>query len=116
MINLESAPMPVRLNGEVTVDFDGTLYGGNGFLHETEHKSKFVIGDLDEHGSFDRYWMDAPSNDFLLAWSYPEDITANNLEVGRIMHSFAKWMRSEGIGPASGAPSSKRAEARHDQA
>ncbi|MEQ8456905.1 MAG: radical SAM protein [Sandaracinaceae bacterium] len=116
MINLESAPMPVRLNGEVTVDFDGTLYGGNGFLHETEHKSKFVIGDLDEHGSFDRYWMDAPSNDFLLAWSYPEDITANNLEVGRIMTSFAKWMRSEGIGPASGAPSSKRAEARHDQA
>jgi len=95
MINLESAPMPVRLNGEVTVDFDGTLYGGNGFLHETEHKSKFVVGHLDDLHGFDRYWLDQPSNEYLLAYSYAPDVTQNNLGVGRLMASFCRWLRRE---------------------
>ena len=68
MVNLESEPMPVRLNGEVTVDWDGTVFGGNAFLHETEHKQKFVVGHLDDLHGFDRYWMDALPNDFLLEW------------------------------------------------
>ena len=92
LINLEGQPMPIRLNGEVTVDWDGTVYGGNAFLHETEHKQKFVTGHLDDLHSFDRYWMDGPSNDYLLDWSYPPDITKNNLEVGRIFRSFHQWM------------------------
>jgi len=102
MVNLEGRPMPIRLNGEVTVDWDGTIYGGNAFLHETEHKEKFVVGHLDEARCFDRYWMDAPSNDFLLEWSYKTDVTKNNLSVGRIMTSFMAWMQKQPIGP--GAP------------
>jgi len=92
LINLEGQPMPIRLNGEITVDWDGTIYGGNAFLHETEHKQKFVIGQLDDLGSFDRYWLDSPTNDYLLDWSYPPDITKNNLDVGRIFRSFHQWM------------------------
>jgi hypothetical protein len=80
------------------VDWDGTIYGGNAFLHETEHKQKFVIGQLDDLGSFDRYWMNAPTNDYLLDWSYPPDITTNNLQMGAIMTSFIKWMQAGGIG------------------
>lgn len=99
MVNLEGKPMPIRLNGEVTVDWDGTVYGGNAFLHETEHKDKFVVGHLDDARCFDRYWMDAPSNDFLLCWSYKEDVTKNNLAVGRIMTSFMAWMQRQPIGP-----------------
>ena len=99
MVNLEGRPLPIRLNAEITVDWDGTIYGGNAFLHETEHKKKFVIGHLDDMGSFDRYWMDAPTNAFLLDWSYPPDVTANNLKVGAIMTSFIKWMQASGIGP-----------------
>ena len=94
LINLEGQPVPIRLNGEVTVDWDGTVYGGNAFLHETEHKQKFVTGHLDDLHSFDRYWMDGPSNDYLLDWSYPPDVTQNNLEVGRIFRSFHQWMAS----------------------
>ncbi|HHO53495.1 MAG TPA: radical SAM protein [Deltaproteobacteria bacterium] len=105
MVNLESEPIPVRLNGELTVDWDGTLYGGNAFLHETEHKDRFVVGHLDELGSFDRYWMDAPSNEALLAYSYPAPITENNLEVGRLVRSFIRWMRLEGLGPGRATPS-----------
>ncbi len=97
MINLLSRPMPIRLNGEITADYDGTLYGGNAFLHETEHKEKFVIGHLDDLGSFDRYWLDSPPNDDLLVWSYPPDITENNLTMGHVMSSFIKWMRRDGV-------------------
>jgi radical SAM superfamily enzyme YgiQ (UPF0313 family) len=103
MVNLEGKPMPIRLNGEVTVDWDGTIYGGNAFLHETEHKERFVVGHLDEARCFDRYWMDAPSNDFLLQWSYEPDVTKNNLAVGRIMTSFMAWMQRKHIGPLAPA-------------
>jgi MoaA/NifB/PqqE/SkfB family radical SAM enzyme len=94
-INAENRPMPVRLNGEVTVDYDGTIYGGNGFLHETEHKDRFIVGHLDDAKSFDRYWFDVPSNEFLLKYSYPPDVTRNNLAVGRMMRSFCLWLRGE---------------------
>lgn len=93
LVNAEHAPMPVRLNGEITVDHDGTVYGGNGFLHETEHKDRFRVGHLDDLHGFDRYWLDAPHNDYLLRWSYPEDVTDNNLKLGRVMASFVKWLR-----------------------
>ncbi len=104
-INAENRPMPVRLNGEVTVDHDGTIYGGNAFLRETEHKERFVVGHLDDARGFERYWLDAPSNELLLQYSYPPDITRNNLAVGKLMRSFCLWLRGES------APAPRRAAA-----
>lgn len=98
LINLEQEPPPVRLNAEITVDWDGTVYGGNSFLHETEHKDHFRLGTLDDLRGFDRYWLDAPTNDAMLDWSYRARITENNLKVGAIMRSFIRWMRKRGIG------------------
>jgi hypothetical protein len=95
VVNLENKAMPIRLNGEVTVDWDGTIYGGNAFLHETEHKQKFVIGRLDDGASYDRYVLDGPTNEHLLQWSYPPDVTENNLAVGAIMTSWMRWMQRE---------------------
>jgi len=94
-INAERPPMPIRLNGEVTVDWDGTIYDGNAFLHETEHKQRFVAGHLDDAQSFDRYWLDGPTNEFLLEYSYPSDVTANNLAVGKSLRSFCLWLRDQ---------------------
>ena len=94
-VNAEQPPMAIRLNGEVTVDWDGTVYGGNAFLHETEHKERFVVGHLDDASNFDRYWLDGPSNEDLLAWSYPPDITANNLAVGKSLRAFCTWLRRQ---------------------
>ncbi len=94
-VNAENAPGPVRLNAEVTVDWDGAVYGGNAFLHETEHKSRFRLGHLDDLASFDRYWLDAPPNDALLRYSYPPEVMANNLKVGAVLASFVKWYRRE---------------------
>ena len=99
LINLLEAPMPMRLNGEVTVDYDGTIYGGNGFLHETEHKQRFSAGHLDAQTHFDRHWLDIPANEVLLEWSYPAEVTENNLAVAAVFTSFLKWMRNEmGLG------------------
>lgn len=101
LVNLERRPQPILLNGEVTVDFDGTIYGGNGFLHETKNKDKFVVGHLDDESSFDRYDLDMPANEYLLEWSYPPEETKNNLEVGKIMASFVAWMQEgEHVPPA----------------
>lgn len=97
LVNLDESPMPIRLHGEVTVDWDGTIYGGNAFLHETEYKQDFVVGHLNDLQSFDRYWIDAPENDYLLERGYSPDVTRNNLEVGKIMASFVRWMISQKI-------------------
>jgi MoaA/NifB/PqqE/SkfB family radical SAM enzyme len=95
LVNGEERPMPMRLNAEVTVDWDGTIYGGNAFLHETEHKDRFRLGHLSDQHAFDRYWMDAPRNEELVAWSYPPEVTANNLKIGAVMTDFLRWWRSE---------------------
>jgi MoaA/NifB/PqqE/SkfB family radical SAM enzyme len=97
LINLEQEPPRVRLNAEITVDFDGTVYGGNAFLHETQHKEHFRLGTLDDLRNFDRYWLDAPTNDAMLDWSYRAEVTKNNLKVGAIMRSYIRWMRNDGI-------------------
>ncbi len=95
-INMQNKPVPMRLNGEVTVDWDGTIYGGNAFLHETEHKDKFVLATLDDQTGVDRYWIDATDNHFLLDWSYRPTVTRNNVEVGKVMASFIQWMTRQG--------------------
>lgn len=102
-INMRHKPMAMRLNGEVTVDWDGTIYGGNAFLHETDHKEKFVVGHLDDLTGVDRYWVDATDNNFLLDWSYRRKVTENNVEVGKVMASLCAWLTRQGFAP-DGAP------------
>lgn len=94
-VNAENEPLPIRLNGEITVDYDGTIYGGNAFLHETEHKQRFVRGHLDDLHGFDRYWMDAPPNAELVKYGYGPEVTQNNLKVGAVMSDFIRWYRAD---------------------
>lgn len=98
LINIRERPMAMRLNGEVTVDHDGTIYSGNSFLHETERKDRFRVAHLDDYTGIDRYWVDAAANEYLLQWSYKPKITENNLKVGRIMASFCKWLVANHLG------------------
>ena len=103
LVNLENGADAIRLNAEITVDYDGRIYGGNAFLHETEHKDRFCMGHLDDLGHFDRYWLDMPENAALLEWSYPPEVTANNLEVGRLLASFLRWVRRRAAASDAGA-------------
>ena len=102
LINLESEPMPMRLNGEITVDWDGSIHGGNAFLQRQSDSEELRIGHVDELTSFDRAWIDMPENTQLLGCTYSAEVTANNVSVGRIFASFIRWMRQQGIGASQG--------------
>ena len=86
---------PMLLNCEITVDFDGSIYFGNGFLVRTSTPGAFDAGRLDELESFDAYYVRRPDNDYLLDHTYPEGITKNNLQVGRIFASFVRHIREK---------------------
>jgi radical SAM superfamily enzyme YgiQ (UPF0313 family) len=92
LVNLDNPESKMLLNGEVTVDWDGTVFGGNGFLHETHNKADYVVGHLDDLANFDRYVLDALTQEQLLEWGYPPKITANNQAVGAILQSFLRWL------------------------
>ena len=94
-INLEAAPINMRLNGEITVDWDGTLHSGNAFLLKGRKAGELILGDVDALQNFDRYWLDVVDNDVLLDSTYSPEITANNLEVGKIFNSWIRWMRKK---------------------
>jgi pyruvate-formate lyase-activating enzyme len=108
-INMNHSPLAMRLNGEVTVDWDGTIFGGNQFLHETENKPLFKVGHLDEATGIDRYWIDQTDNNFLLLHGYKPHVTDNNVEVGKILASFIQWMNRDGFGPRGPLSASERA-------
>ena len=92
-IDLRSFRDPMLLNGETTVDHDGTVYHGNGFLIRTADAADFRAGHLDDLEAFDTYAYDRPDNAYLVRHTYPAEVARNNTEVGRIYGSFVKHMR-----------------------
>ncbi|MFH1438169.1 MAG: radical SAM protein [Pseudomonadota bacterium] len=94
-VDLWSLRRPMLLNCEITVDFDGAIYFGNGFLVSSSTPGAFDAGRLDELESFDAYSVRRPDNDYLLEHTYPEGITKNNLQVGRIFASFVRHIREK---------------------
>jgi len=92
-IDLRSFRDPMLLNGETTVDHDGTVYHGNGFLIRSADAARFRAGHLDDLESFDAYTFARPDNAYLVRHTYPPDLARNNIEVGRIYGSFVQHMR-----------------------
>ncbi len=92
-VDLRAWRHPMLLNGEVTVDVDGTIYYGNGFLVRHADPAAFRAGHLDDLDPLDLYLLRKPDNETLLRHTYPAAITANNVEVGRIYGSFVRHMR-----------------------
>ena len=93
LINLRTYRDPMLLNGEITVDHDGTVYNGNGFLIRTADAGWFRAGHLDDLANFDTYQANRPDNGALVEHTYPAEMSANSLSVGRIYGSFVKHMR-----------------------
>ena len=50
------------------------------------------MGTLDDLRGFDSYRLELSNNEYLLEWSYPPEVTENNLQVGAIFSSFIRWM------------------------
>lgn len=113
LLDLRTFSVPMLLNCEVTVDHDGTVYYGNGFLVRTADPDSFRAGHLDDLECMDTYLVQKPDNDYLIRHTYPEDVAANNLSVARVYASFVRHMRrrfpelarpSAVRSPASGHP------------
>jgi sulfatase maturation enzyme AslB (radical SAM superfamily) len=92
-VDLWSFRRPMLLNCELTVDYDGTIYYGNGFLVRTSTAGAFTAGRLDALEGFDAYYVRRPENEYLLEHTYPKAITENNLQVARILGSFVRHVR-----------------------
>jgi hypothetical protein len=93
VVNTRETRMRVRTNGEITVDWDGTVMGSNGFLYVPEKREQYRIGHLDDLANLERYFCDGMSPDDLLELWYPADIRANNERVGAVLMSFVRWMQ-----------------------
>ena len=93
-VDLWSYRTPVLLNAEITVDYDGSVYFGNGFLVKTSTKGAFYAGNLNDLEGFDACFMRRPSNEYFLKHTYPPEVTENNIKVGRILGSFVRHIRS----------------------
>jgi len=93
-LDLRSFRDPMLLNGEITVDHDGTVYFGNGFLIRTADPAAFRAGHLDDLENFDSYVLRKPDNAWLIRHTYPAEVAHNNIEVGRIYGSFVRHMRA----------------------
>lgn len=94
MLDLRTFRKPMLLNGEITVDHDGTVFYGNGFLVRTARPERFRAGHLDDLENMDAYLIRRLDNDTLIEHTYPPDVARNNIQVGRIFASFVNHMRA----------------------
>ena len=94
LVNLSETMLPVRGNLEVTVDWDGTVFGTSAFLYIPKYREEFRLGHLDDGASFRRYVHDGLQMDHLLAHWYREGMADNNRSVGAVLMSFVRWMNA----------------------
>lgn len=95
LVNLRETLLPVRTNLEVTVDFDGTVFGTTAFLTISKHRDKFRLGHLDDACSLRRYVHEGFQREHLLSLWYRDGMAENNTAVGAVMNSFLRWMREQ---------------------
>ncbi len=93
LVNLEETLLPVRGNLEVTIDWDGGVFGTTAFLVNTKHREDFRLGHLDDARSFDRYQHDGFEMDHLLSNWFSPEMADNNRLVGSVLMSFIRHMK-----------------------
>lgn len=100
LVNLEETLLEVRANGELTVDFDGQVYGSTSFLYTPALAEGQRVGHLDDLTGFDRYALDGFDTTHLEQWALKDRSRQNNLRVGEVVTTFVRWMHAQGaLGP-----------------
>lgn len=93
IINLEEPASAVRNNLHVTVDFDGTVYGGNAFLVQAARREQFALGHVDDGHAWHRYLADGKTDaDIFANWKRRASLE-NTLRIGRVEASFVRFMQ-----------------------
>ena len=97
LVNLAETVQGVRVNGRLTVDWNGRVYGSNSFLYSPALEKGQRLGMLDDgYVGYDRFVLDGFDEEHLLTWTYRDKMRANNLAVGEVMTSFVRWMHDQG--------------------
>lgn len=94
LVNLGETLLTVRGNLEVSVDWDGSIFGTSAFLYIPKYREQFRLGHLDDGASFRRYVHDGFPMEHLLAHWYREGMADNNRSVGSVLMSFVRFMRA----------------------
>jgi len=95
LVNLAESRQRVRSNLHITVDFDGAVYGSNGFLYLEKARERFRLGHLDEAASYTRYVADGLTEaDLFAVWTWKGDLE-NNQRVGGILNQFCEKLARE---------------------
>jgi sulfatase maturation enzyme AslB (radical SAM superfamily) len=103
VVNLEETLLKVRINLEVTVDWNGEVLGSSAFLPVPWQRDAYRLGHLDDGAAWARYAMDGLSVDGVLGSWFKGEMAENNAAVGAVMTSFVRHMRSR-----PGAPGARR--------
>ena len=93
-VNLREAPVKVRNNLHVTVDFDGGVYGGNAFLVQAAGREAFLLGALSDGHSWHRYMADGKTDaDVFANWKRRASLEETH-RVGSVEVSYVRWMQA----------------------
>ena len=93
LVNLREDPRRIRVNTHPTVDWDGTVLSGNGFLFIPQARQTFRLGHLDDMRCYQRYVADGLGDDaWYDNWAWPGTVD-NNRQIGAVLTSFVRWMR-----------------------
>lgn len=93
LVNLLETVKTYRANLHPTVDWDGAIYGGNGFLYLERQREGFRLGHVDDGAPYHRYVVDGLGEaDFFANWTW-KGSADNNRSVGAVLASFVRWMR-----------------------
>ena len=93
-VNLREAPVKVRNNLHVTVDFDGGVYGGNAFLVQAAGREAFLLGALTDGHSWHRYMADGKTDSDVFAnWKRRASVEETH-RVGSVEVSYVRWMQA----------------------
>ncbi len=95
LVNLKETLLPVRGNLEITVDWDGSVFGCMAFLVSPKHREDFRLGHLDDGRCLDRYQCDGFEMDHLISNWFTSEMADNNRKVGSVLMSFVRFMRNK---------------------
>jgi len=93
-VNVRETVTAVRNNLHVTVDFDGSVYGGNAFLFQAVSREEFLLGELKDRQSWHRYMVDGRSDADVFAHWKRRATVVETTRVGSVVASFVRWMQA----------------------
>jgi sulfatase maturation enzyme AslB (radical SAM superfamily) len=93
-VNVRETVTAVRNNLHVTVDFDGSIYGGNAFLFQAVSREEFLLGELKDRHSWHRYMVDGRSDADVFAHWKRRATVVETTRVGSVVASFVRWMQA----------------------